>query len=483
MVTSLYTINKLEYVDNVSKIYIKSIEKIKNIILISFIINFVTSLIVFIFLDLTYNQYQFIQKSYNINYFNLYLGADGISIFFILLTTFIMPIVVISNWDSIKKEKQQYYLIINLILQILLLLIFMILDTLFFYIFFESILIPLFILIGLLGSKKKIRASFYFFLYTLYGSLFLLLAIVSINSFIGITDFDYIYKNNFKYLLQIFLFWGIFIAFAIKTPTIFFNNWLLKAHVESPLGGSIILAAIVLKLSIYGILRLILPILPESAVNFSAIVIVIAIITIIYASISTLRIIDIKELIAYSSVSHAAVYLAGAFSNIIQGIQGSIVLGLAHGFISSSLFICVGGVLYDRFNTRLIYWYKGLAQSMPLFSILFFISCLGNCGAPLTLNFIGEFMCLYGAYEKLPLLGLFSSFSIILSAGYTIYMYNRICFGGAYSAMLNNIAKDIYKRVFFLLIILVMFTIILGIYPSFILDSLHYYVTYLIYYV
>jgi len=201
------------------------------------------------------------------------------------------------------------------------------------------------------------------------------------------------------------------------------------------------LAAIVLKLSLYGIFKLILPILNKASLNYTFVIYTIGVITIIYASFSTLRTIDIKELIAYSSVSHAAVYLIGAFSNTIQGIEGAIVLGLAHGFVSSGLFICVGGVLYERSHTRIIYFYRGMAQIMPVFSILFFILCLGNCGAPLTLNFVGEFMSLYGVIEKLPLLGVLSCSSIIFSAAYTIYMFNRISFGGFFTKLLyeNNV--------------------------------------------
>lgn len=214
----------------------------------------------------------------------------------------------------------------------------------------------------------------------------------------------------------------IFVAFAVKTPVYSLNIWLLKAHVESPLAGSIILAAVVLKLSLYGIYRLILPLLPQVSLNYVYIVYVICVITIIYASLSTLRTSDIKELIAYSSVSHAAVYLLGSFSNTLQGIEGSILLGLAHGFVSSALFICVGGVLYERTGTRSISHYRGLAQTMPIFSTLFTIFCLANCGAPLSLNFVGEFLSLYGAFERMPIMGALACSSIILSAAYTIYI-------------------------------------------------------------
>ena len=267
----------------------------------------------------------------------------------------------------------------------------------------------------------------------------------------GTTDFDALYKTNFYYSTQLFLFIGICIAFAIKTPVIFVNGWLLKAHVESPLGGSIILAAIVLKLSLYGILRLILPLLPKATLDYTPLVYLVLVITIIYASLSTLRTTDIKELVAYSSVCHAAVYVLGIFSNTIQGIEGGIVLGLAHGLVSSGLFICAGGILYDRTHTRLITYYRGIAQIMPIFSILFFILCLGNSGTPLTINFVGEFLSLYGAFERLPLLGAFAASSIVFSAAYTIFMFNRIAFGGNYSSYFFNYIKDVSKREFILL--------------------------------
>jgi len=453
----------------------------KNIAFITSIVNLIISLIIYILFDFSNNQFQFVQEHYDLSYFDIYLGIDGISVYFVLLTTIIMPIAILSNWNSIT-ENIKSYLILMLLLETLLLAVFLVLDILLFYIFFESILPPLFILIGLFGSSNKVRASFYIFLYTLWGSLFLLLSILTMSSIMGTTDFDALFKTNFDYTTQVFLFCGIFIAFAVKTPTIFLNNWLLKAHVESPLGGSIVLAAIVLKLSLYGVFRLILPILPKASLDFTYIVYIIGVVTIIYASFSTLRTIDVKELIAYSSVSHAAVYLIGVFSNTIQGIEGGILLGLAHGFVSSALFICVGGILYDRSGTRLIYFYKGLTQLMPLFSILFFILCLGNCGVPLTLNFVGEFMSLYGVFERLPLLGILASSSIILSAAYTIYIYNRIAFGGSYTKYFEGNISDLVKREFFLLFVLVFFTVIFGIYPSFILDGLHYSVSSLIYF-
>ena len=457
-----------------------NIKRIKTIALSTSIINLFISLLVFMLFDFSNNQFQFVQEYHEISSYDFYLGLDGLSIYFVLLTTIISPIALLSNWNSINDNVRSYVIII-LLLETLLLATFLVLDILLFYIFFESILPPLFILIGLFGSGNKVRASFHLFLYTLLGSLFLLLSILTMSSIMGTTDFDALYKTNFNYSTQLFLFYGIFIAFAVKTPTIFLNTWLLKAHVESPLGGSIILAAIVLKLSLYGIFRLILPLLPKASLDYTYIIYLIGVITIIYASFSTLRTIDVKELIAYSSVSHAAVYLIGVFSNTIQGIEGGIALGLAHGFVSSGLFICVGGVLYDRSGTRLISFYRGIAQVMPLFSILFFILSLGNCGVPLTLNFVGEFMSLYGVFERLPLLGVFASSSIVLSAAYTIYMFNRIAFGGSFSKFFEANISDVNKREFFILLTLVVFTVVLGIYPAPILDGLHYSVSSLIY--
>lgn len=308
------------------------------------------------------------------------------------------------------------------------------------------------------------------------------------------TDLDTLFKLNLEYKTQTFLFIGIFIAFAVKTPVYGLNNWLLKAHVESPLGGSIILAGIVLKLSLYGIFRLILPILPKISFSLTFIVYLIGALTVIYASFSTIRTSDVKELIAYSSVAHASVYLMSAFSNSHSGIVGSILLGLAHGFVSSGLFICVGGIMYDRTGTRFISNYRGLTQVMPILSLLFFILCLGNCGAPLTLNFLGEFLSLYGIVERLAVLGVLACSSIILSAAYTIYMFNRIAFGGTYTRLFDpedllgikglfgqEGLFDVNKREFLMLLTLASFTVILGIYPTIILDGLHYTITNLLY--
>ena len=452
----------------------------KSIALICSVLTLAVSLYIFIIFNFSCNYFQFVQSAENINYYNMSFGVDGSSIYFVLLTTIIMPISLLSNWTSITQNIKPFLGII-LLLETLLLSIFLVLDGLLFYVFFESILPPLFILIGIYGSANRVKAGFYLFLYTLFGSLFMLLSILKISSLAGYTQYDAIYKSNIIYYLQLFLFAGIFIAFAIKTPTIFLNNWLLKAHVESPLSGSIILAGIVLKLSLYGIFRLMLPLLAKACIASTKLIYTIGFITIIYGSASTIRTVDVKELIAYSSVCHAAVYLMGVFSNVVTGIEGGILLGLAHGFVSSGLFICVGGVLYDRSSTRLINVYRGMAQLMPMFSVLLFILCLGNCGVPLTLNFVGEFMSLYGVFERHTLFAPLASLSIILSAVYTIYLFNRIAFAGSYSKYFIVNIPDLNKREFYMLLTLVIFTVAFGIYPAPILDGLHYSVTTLIY--
>nr|QXQ00356.1 NADH dehydrogenase subunit 4 [Tuber microsphaerosporum] len=454
--------------------------EVNYIALITLVVNLLVSLVMWILFDFSSNQFQFVQECYEFNEYSVYLGVDGLSIYFVLLTTIIMPIALLSNWSSII-DNQKSFVIIILLLETLLLAVFLVLDIFLFYIFFESILPPLFLLMGLFGSTNKTRASFYLFLYTLFGSLFLLLSVLTLYSETGSTDYAVLFKVFLSPEIQVFLFVGIFIAIAVKTPLYFVNIWLLKAHVESPLSGSIILAAVVLKLSVYAIFRLLLPILPDASLEFAPIVYTLSAITVIYASLSTLRTIDIKELIAYSSVSHAGIYLMGAFSNTVNGIEGAIVLGLGHGFVSSGLFICVGGILYDRTHTRLITYYRGLAQVMPLFSLLFFILCLANSGTPLTVNFVGEFLSLYGAFERLPILGALACSSIVFSAAYTFFMYNRIVFGGSLSQNFSVNIPDLYKREFIMLGTLVAFTIFFGVFPSPILDGLHFSVSTLIY--
>lgn len=447
--------------------------KIKKIAIWASVMNLAISLNLWIRFHITELTLRSIGLQYIHNDINLAIGADGMSVNWLVLTALIMPVAIFSNWKTIK-ENAKGYIIIMLILETFLMAVFLVEDVLSFYIFFESILPPLFVLVGLYGSDNKVRASYYLFLYTLAGSLFLLLSIIAIISIMGCSEYNALLKLNLEYDTQVYLLIGILIAFAIKTPLYGVNSWLLKAHVESPLCGSLVLAGIVLKLSLYGIYRIILPLIGEATYDFTYVIFVLSVITILYASFSTLRTTDIKELIAYSSVGHAAIYLIGSMSNSVLGIQGSIILGIAHGFASSGLFICAGGSLYERTGTRTIYFYRGLAQIMPLFSIMFFILSLANCGTPLTINFVGEFLCLAGIMDRLPVLAILASTSIVFSAAYSIYTFNRISFGGGLSKYLDISLYDLNKREFTLLMLLVLYIVVLGIKPSIIQTGIDY---------
>jgi NADH-ubiquinone oxidoreductase chain 4 len=458
---------------------IKSQSVMKNIALITSLINFLISIFIWLEFDSSTTQYQFVYEFNQLSFCQFNVGIDGISIYFVLLTTFITPIAILSNYTSITKNLK-YFLIFFLMLETLQIFAFVSLDLLLFYIFFESVLPIIFIIIVLFGhGENRFRSAFLLFLYTLAGSLPMLLCILFIYSNLGSTDFQLISLSEISFESQKILWLGFFVAFAVKTPLYPFTIWLPKAHADSPLAGSIILAATILKLATYGYLRVLINFLPDASNYFGPLVQTIAVIAIIYASFSTIIQQDTKRLIAYSSIAHMGVVVLGLFSNTIQGIEGGILLALAHGFVSSALFICVGGVIYDRTGTRIINYIRGLVINMPVFTILFFIFTLCNTGIPLSLNFLGEVMSLTGIFQRNPIIAVLGASGIVLSACYSIFLYNRISYG-SYSPYLP-IYKDINKREFFLLITLLIPTIILGIFPNVILDTLHISVTSLLY--
>ena len=453
--------------------------RIKQIALTTTVINFIISLYLWVLFDSSTSQYQFVYEIEEISFCHFNLGVDGISLYFVLLTTFISPIAILSNWNSISHNLN-YFLISFLILESLQIGVFVVLDLLLFYIFFESVLPILFIVIILYGSgEPRIRSAFLFFLYTLAGSLFMLLAILQIYSYVGSTDYTIISLNEISLESQKFLWLAFFVAIAIKTPLWPFTGWLFRAHADSPLAGSILLAGTILKFSTYGFLRVLINFLPDATHYFSPMVQSIAIITLIYASLSTIIQQDTKALIAYSSICHMAVVVLGLFSNTIQGIEGAILLGLAHGFVSPGLFIIVGGIIYERTGTRVIPYIRGLATMMPVSSILFLIFTLANTGMPLSLNFLGEQLSLIGIWDRSPLIAVLGATGIVFSAIYSIWLYNRISYG-VYSPHLKPL-KDINRREFILLITLLIPTIIFGIFPNIILDGLHMSVTSLLY--
>jgi len=453
--------------------------RMKRITLITMLINFIISIYIWLEFDSNTSQYQFVYEFIDLSYCHLNIGIDGISLYFVLLTTFISPIAILSNYNNINNNLK-YFLISFLLLETLQIGVFIVLDLILFYIFFESVLPILFLIIIIYGSgEARIRSALLLFLYTLAGSLFMLLAILQIYSFVGSTDFQIISLSEINLENQKILWLGFFLAFAVKTPLWPLTGWLYRAHADSPLAGSILLAATILKFATYGYLRVLINFLPDATNYFSPLVQTIAIITLIYASLATIIQQDTKALIAYSSIAHMSIVILGLFSNTIQGIEGAILLALAHGFVSPALFICVGGVIYDRTGTRIIHYVRGLVTYMPVFTILFFIFTLSNTGIPLTLNFLGEQLSLIGIWERSPLIAALGATGIVLSAIYSIYLYNRISYG-IYSPHLKPI-KDISRREFILLITLLLPTVLLGICPNVILDGLHFSISSLLY--
>jgi NADH-ubiquinone oxidoreductase chain 4 len=453
--------------------------RMKRITLITMLINFIISIFIWLEFDSSTSQYQFVYEFIDLSYCHLNIGIDGVSLFFVLLTTFISPIALLSNYYNINNNLK-YFLISFLLLETLQIGVFVVLDLILFYIFFESVLPILFLIILIYGSgEARIRSALLFFLYTLAGSLFMLLAILQIYSYVGSTDFQIISLSEINLDSQKILWLGFFLAFAVKTPLWPLTGWLYRAHADSPLAGSILLAATILKFATYGYLRVLINFLPDATNYFSPLVQTIAIITLIYASLATIIQQDTKALIAYSSIAHMSIVILGLFSNTIQGIEGAILLALAHGFVSPALFICVGGIIYDRTGTRIIHYVRGLVTYMPVFTILFLIFTLSNTGIPLTLNFLGEQLSLIGIWERSPLISALGATGIVLSAIYSIYLYNRISYG-IYSPHLKPI-KDISRREFNLLITLLLPTVLLGIFPNVVLDGLHFSISSLIY--
>ena len=454
--------------------------KIKTIALTTSIINFIVSIFLWLEFDSNTNQYQFVTEFDYLPIGHLIFGVDGISLYFVLLTTFITPIAILSNYNNIYSNVK-YFLISLLILESLQLALFLILDLLLFYVFFESVLPLFFIKILVYGSgESRDRSANLLFLYTLFGSLFMALAIVQLYSYTYTTDFQLLSLCDISLEGQILLWLAFFLAFAIKTPLWPFTGWLYRAHADSPLAGSILLAATILKFATYGYIRILINFLPDATNYFGPLVQTIAIITLIYASLSTIIQRDTKTLIAYSSIAHMSVVILGLVSNNIQGIEGAILLALAHGFVSPALFICVGGIIYDRTGTRVIKYIRGLVIYMPIFSILFFVFTLCNTGIPLSLNFLGEQLALIGIWEVNPIISALGAIGIVLSACYSIFLYNRISYG-KYSPHMQKIVLDISRREFILLITLLIPTIILGIFPNVILESIHLSVSNLLY--
>ena len=437
-------------------------------------LTFLFSLLLWIQFDGTTSFFQFLQTYKWFTFFNFYytIGIDGISLFFILLTTFLITICILVSWSSVKTNVKEY-LICFLILDFLLIQVFSVLDLFLFYVYFESVLIPMFLIVGVWGSRqRKIRAAYQFFLYTLIGSLLMLLALLIIYFEAGTTDLQILWNTQFSEFKQIILWLAFFASFAVKIPMVPFHIWLPEAHAEAPTAGSVILAGVLLKMGGYGFLRFSLPLFPLASIYFTPLIFTLSLIAVIYASLTTLRQIDLKKIIAYSSVSHMGFVTIGIFSLNIQGLEGSILLMLSHGLVSSALFLCVG-ILYDRYKTRIIKYYSGLIQVMPIFGIFFLFFTFANLGFPGTSSFIGEILVLFGTFQVNKTLTFFTSLGMILGAAYSIWLFNRINFGSL-KTIYFNFFQDVSRREFWILIPLVILTLWMGIYPNSFLNEIHF---------
>lgn len=436
-------------------------------------ITFFLSLIMWLNFDSGCNSFQFLHTVNWLPIFNFYYtaGIDGISLFFLILTTFLIMVCVLISWGSINYRLKEY-LVSFLLLEFLLIQVFSVLDLFLFYIFFESVLMPMFLIIGIWGSReRKIRAAYQFFLYTLVGSVLMLLGILVIYFHGGTTDLQILWNLEFSEKKQIFLWISFFLSFAVKVPMMPFHIWLPEAHAEAPTAGSVILAGILLKMGAYGFLRFSLPMFPFATIFFTPLIFILSLIATVYASLTTLRQVDLKKIIAYSSISHMGFVTIGIFTLNVQGLEGSIFLMLSHGLVSSALFFCVG-ILYDRYHTRIIKYYGGLVQVMPIFSIFFLLFSFANIGFPGTSSFIGELLVLVGTFQSSFMLTLFTGLSIILGTAYSIWMFNRVIFG-VLKLQYFTTFQDVSRREFTILVLIAFLILWMGIYPEIFLNEMH----------
>ncbi len=396
------------------------------------------------------------------------MGVDGISMPFVVLTAFLMPICIIASWQSITMRVKEY-MICFLVLETLMLGVFCALDLVLFYLFFEGGLIPMFLIIGIWGGKRRIYASFKFFLYTLLGSVLMLIAVMAMYGVAGTTDITVLLKTAFPSGMQKWLWLGFFASLAVKMPMWPVHTWLPDAHVEAPTAGSVILAGILLKMGGYGFLRFSLPMFPEASAYFAPLVFALSIIAIIYTSLVALVQEDMKKLIAYSSVAHMGFVTMGLFSMTEQGVQGAIFQMISHGLVSGALFLCVG-VVYDRMHTREIAAYGGLVERMPVYAAIFMVFTMANIGLPGTSGFVGEFLTMLGTFRFNNWVAAFAALGTILSAAYALYLYRRIIFGVLEKPALKAIL-DVSPREIAILAPLVVLTIYYGIHPAPILNG------------
>ncbi|AIJ86107.1 NADH-quinone oxidoreductase subunit M [Brucella melitensis] len=437
---------------------------IRNVALLTTVFVFILSLVVWAGFDNSNPGFQMVEEldwmGSGISY---HMGVDGISVLFVVLSAFLMPFCILASWVSVEKRVKEY-MIAFLILETLMIGVFCALDLFLFYAFFEASLIPMFIIIGVWGGKRRVYASLKFFLYTLLGSVLMLIAIMAMYWQAGTMNIVELLQYNFPASMQTWLWLAFFASFAVKMPMWPVHTWLPDAHVEAPTAGSVILAGILLKLGGYGFIRFSLPMFPLASADFAPFIFTLSVVAIIYTSLVAMVQEDMKKLIAYSSVAHMAYVTMGIFAANEQGLQGAIFQMLSHGIVSGALFLCVG-VIYDRMHTREIAAFGGLVNNMPKYAVAFLIFTMANVGLPGTSGFIGEFLTLFGVFRVNTWVALFATTGVILSAAYALWLYRKVIFGALDKESLKALL-DLSPREKLILYPLVALTIFFGVYPT-----------------
>ena len=448
-----------------------SLNNIKNVALWTTVGVFLLSLLIWIQFDNSKSGYQFEEKFRWFSDFNFYyhIGIDGISLFMVILSTFLTPLCILASWQSIKKRVKEYMLAFFISRDSNDRDVCICRHSAFLY-FFEAVLIPMYLIIGIWGGDRRIYASFKFFLYTLLGSVLMLIAIVVIYQLTNSMSIEELQGNYFTTNVQLYLWLAFFASFAVKIPMWPFHTWLPDAHVEAPTAGSVILAGVLLKMGGYGFIRFSLGMLPEASEYFAPMVMTLSIIAVIYTSLVALAQTDIKKLIAYSSVAHMGLVTIGIFVVNSQGLEGAMIQMISHGVVSGALFLCVG-VIYDRMHTRDINFYGGLVNKMPIYATVFMIFMLGSVGLPGTSGFVGEFLVIVGAFKYSSIVVIGAASGIVLSAVYMLYLYKRIIFGVIENEKLKEIS-DLNLREKFILIPLALAVIFIGIFPNIFIDPM-----------
>ncbi len=432
------------------------------------LITFLLSLVIWIEFDPTTHVFQFEEKyAWLGGAINYRVGVDGISMLFVILTTFLMPLCILASWTAIQSRVKEY-MVAFLVLETLMVGVFCALDLVVFYLFFEGGLIPMFLIIGVWGGQRRVYASFKFFLYTLLGSVLMLLAIMAMYWEAGTTDIPTLLAYKFPPEMQSWLWFAFLASFAVKMPMWPVHTWLPDAHVEAPTAGSVVLAAVLLKMGGYGFLRFSIPMFPLASEQFAPLIFLLSVVAIIYTSLVALAQEDVKKLIAYSSVAHMGFVTMGIFTLTTQGLEGGIFQMLSHGIVSAALFLCVG-VIYDRMHTRQIDAYGGLVNRMPLYAFCFMVFTMANVGLPGTSGFVGEFLTLVGAFRVNTWVAFLATTGVILSACYALWLYRRVVFGRLEKPELKGIT-DLEPREVLVMAPLVILTILFGFYPAPLLD-------------